>query len=108
MREITAALTPLLDLPFAFFGHSLGSIVGFEVVRELRRRQLPLPIALLVSSHTAPQTSGLAHELHTHELDDAAFVRIVGETWGFIPKEAMGNAELLFAVMVPSLRADIK
>ena len=32
-----------LDQPFAFFGHSMGAAVAFELVRELRRRSRPLP-----------------------------------------------------------------
>src|SRR5207344_3079029 len=31
-------LEPVLDLPHAFFGHSLGAITAFEVARQLERR----------------------------------------------------------------------
>src|SRR5262245_3883451 len=34
----TTAMLPYLDLPFAFFGHSLGALVAFEVSRRLRQR----------------------------------------------------------------------
>lgn len=39
---------------FAFFGHSLGALVAFETVRELRLRSLPQPLMLLVSGYPAP------------------------------------------------------
>jgi surfactin synthase thioesterase subunit len=43
------------DRPFGFFGHSLGSLLVYEVALELRRRALPTPIFLAVSANTAPQ-----------------------------------------------------
>ena len=36
-------IEPYLDRPFAFFGHSMGAVVAFELARRLRRRGLPLP-----------------------------------------------------------------
>jgi hypothetical protein len=39
----------------SFFGHSLGSLVAYEVTLELRRRGLPLPAFLIASSSPAPQ-----------------------------------------------------
>jgi medium-chain acyl-[acyl-carrier-protein] hydrolase len=47
-------LLPLLDLPFAFFGHSLGALVAFEVARTLSKRAGLLPAALFLSGHSAP------------------------------------------------------
>src|SRR5947208_15726994 len=38
VTALTDALRPHLDRPFAVFGHSLGALVAFEWVRELRRR----------------------------------------------------------------------
>ena len=54
--SVIDALLPTLDcgLPFAFFGHSFGSIVASEVARELAARHLPVPVALLLSAHPAP------------------------------------------------------
>ena len=40
IEALDTALLPLLDRPFAFFGHSLGSIVAFEAARKLRARGL--------------------------------------------------------------------
>src|SRR5579872_2538504 len=37
---LTHALQPYLDIgPFAFFGHSMGAFVSFEVARRLRDRK---------------------------------------------------------------------
>jgi acyl transferase domain-containing protein/long-subunit acyl-CoA synthetase (AMP-forming)/surfactin synthase thioesterase subunit/NAD(P)-dependent dehydrogenase (short-subunit alcohol dehydrogenase family) len=40
--------------PFAFFGHSMGSLVSYEVAKELQRRKHPLPSVLFVASLDAP------------------------------------------------------
>ena len=59
MADLVAALgdaiEPYLDEPFAFFGHSMGAIVAFELARLLRRRNRPLPRMLVASGARAPQ-----------------------------------------------------
>jgi surfactin synthase thioesterase subunit len=40
--------------PFAIYGHSMGARLGFEVVRELRRRGAPLPQRLYVGGAHPP------------------------------------------------------
>lgn len=48
-------LEPLLDLPFAFFGHSFGALIAFELSRHLRRERRATPIHLFASAYPAPQ-----------------------------------------------------
>jgi surfactin synthase thioesterase subunit/glycosyltransferase involved in cell wall biosynthesis len=59
MRELIDALTPvirpLVEMPYAFFGHSMGSGIAFELARSLRRMGAALPQVLIVSSARAPQ-----------------------------------------------------
>ncbi len=59
MRSLIDALTPtirpLLDAPYAFFGHSMGAGIAFELARSLRKAGAPLPRVLIVSSARAPQ-----------------------------------------------------
>ena len=59
MTELVAALAdaihPYLDLPFAFFGHSMGAVVAFELAELLRQRNQPMPKALFVSGARAPR-----------------------------------------------------
>ena len=38
---IVAAVTPYLDIPFVFFGHSMGAILAAEVTRELAAKRGP-------------------------------------------------------------------
>jgi len=52
---LAAAIEPYTAQPFAFFGHSMGAVVAFELARELRRRGLPMPRLLIASAARAPQ-----------------------------------------------------
>src|SRR5262249_5081475 len=52
---LTAVIEPYLDRPFAFFGHSMGAAIGFELARSLRRHGKPLPFALYIAAARAPQ-----------------------------------------------------
>src|SRR5271156_6070491 len=52
---LAEALRPLLDKPFALFGHSLGTLISFELARELRANHQVRPLRLFVSAGPAPQ-----------------------------------------------------
>ena len=40
VEEIIKALLPFLNCDFAFFGHSMGALIAFELSRALRDRGL--------------------------------------------------------------------
>jgi surfactin synthase thioesterase subunit/acyl carrier protein len=48
------AIAPLLDRPFGFFGHSMGSLIAYQLTRRLLREGDPLPSWLGVSAYGAP------------------------------------------------------
>src|SRR5271166_2911082 len=43
VESLTAVMRTKLDVPFVFFGHSMGGLTCFELARGLRRANLPLP-----------------------------------------------------------------
>src|SRR5581483_8791473 len=59
-----AGLARLDGRRFAFFGHSLGALVAFEVTRALRRRGAPMPERLWVSGAEGPQTRLIRRRLY--------------------------------------------
>jgi surfactin synthase thioesterase subunit len=91
-----------LDLPFAFFGHSLGGVVAFEVARQLRERGLPEPTRLFVSACPAPHLC--LRDRSRATLSDDELLRTL-ESFGATPKEILGHPEYLQMVL-PVLRAD--
>jgi len=94
-----ATFTPL---PFAFFGHSMGAMIAYELARYLRRRQLPLPVHLLVSGHRAPQLPEMRP--HIYHLPDAQFIARLSDMNG-TPREVVAHRELM-ELLLPALRAD--
>jgi surfactin synthase thioesterase subunit len=91
-----------LDRPFAFFGHSMGALVAFELTRELRRRGCAMPAHLFFSGAQAPQLGPnrppryrLSREHLIVEL------RKLGGT----PEMVLEDPELLDLVL-PAIRAD--
>ena len=106
MAELVAALyaavEPHLGEPFAFFGHSMGAIVAFELARLLRRRHQPMPRLLLVSGARAPQFR--RGHVPPPEPSDAEFVEALRRLEG-TPPEVLSDPELL-SIILPALRED--
>jgi surfactin synthase thioesterase subunit/glycosyltransferase involved in cell wall biosynthesis len=96
------AIQPYLDRRFAFFGHSMGAAIAFELARWLRRQGRPLPAALLVSSARAPQFR-LGH-VPPPEPSEQEFLQELDRLEG-LPAEVRTNRDLL-RVVLPALRAD--
>jgi medium-chain acyl-[acyl-carrier-protein] hydrolase len=96
------AILPLLDQPFAFFGHSLGALVSFELCRRLRAAGRPLPEHLFVSGRCAAHLPPREENLHT--LPDARLIEQVRRYNG-TPLEVLADKDLLELVL-PILRAD--
>jgi medium-chain acyl-[acyl-carrier-protein] hydrolase len=101
---VLADLEPWLHEPFALFGHSMGALLAFEVARTLRRRGLPSPLRLCVSSHSAPRLRRLGAPLH--RLPDARLLSLLGLAPG-AGQSAAQHRELM-ALMLPTLRADLE
>jgi medium-chain acyl-[acyl-carrier-protein] hydrolase len=95
-------LGPYLDKPFAFFGHSMGALISFELARELRRRKGPLPLCLYISGRGAPQLA--EPDIPRHDLPEEEFIAELRRLNG-TPREILENAELMH-IMSPLLRAD--
>jgi medium-chain acyl-[acyl-carrier-protein] hydrolase len=97
------ALRGNLDVPFAFYGHSLGGLVAFEVARRLEAEGLPTPEHLFVGA-SAPPHFGLIHPRISH-FSDAEFVDAVQNRYAGIPTAVLNEPELM-ELLLPVLRAD--
>jgi medium-chain acyl-[acyl-carrier-protein] hydrolase len=102
VEEITEALRPHLEQPFAFYGHCLGALVCFEVARKLRSSNGPAPTHIFVSAHRPPQLPIQRRSLH--RLPDVEFLNEIIEFNG-IPEWTLSSPELL-EMALPALRAD--
>jgi medium-chain acyl-[acyl-carrier-protein] hydrolase len=102
VSALTDALLPLLDKPFAFFGHSMGAWISFELARRLQSKHAIEPLHLFVSGAGAPRVP--SRELPLHDLPEAEFIEALGSLNG-TPKELLESEELM-QLMLPILRAD--
>ena len=98
------AILPLLDRPFALFGHSVGALVAFELARLLRLRGGPAPERLFLSAHRAPELP--SKQGPVSHLEEPAFLERLLEMAGPSPS-AIRDPELL-SVLAPLLRADFE
>lgn len=98
------AISPFLTKPFVFFGHSLGATVAFELARELRFAQKPLPLQLLVAGRRAPHIANDSNPIH--HLTDKEFKEEIRRKQG-TPDEILNNNELMELVL-PMLKADFQ
>jgi len=99
--RLSDALEPYLDRPFAFFGHSIGALVCFELARELRRARGLEPVHLFVSGCPAPHHPDSDR---LSELSESEFVDRLKQFNG-TPPEVLHHPELMQLVL-PTLRAD--
>lgn len=102
VEAVAAGLYPYLNMPFAFFGHSMGALLSFELARYLNRRHSLKVAHLFVSGHGAPQVPST--EPPIHDLPEAEFVQKLREFNG-TPDAIFDHPELR-AILLPILRAD--
>lgn len=87
---------------YAFFGHSMGGLLAFEVTQRLRARQVPLPMALLASACAAPARQDWRR--YANKNTDASLIADLHKQNG-TPQEVFDSSELL-AMTLSLLRAD--
>lgn len=96
------ALLGFLDRPYALFGHSLGALTAFELARQFRKLNAPLPLVLFVSASRAPQLPRT--DASTYNLPEPEFLAKLRRLNG-TPEAILANAELM-QLLLPALRAD--
>jgi medium-chain acyl-[acyl-carrier-protein] hydrolase len=104
VRTLADQILHELQAPFAFYGHSMGALISFELGRELVRRRSAPPLHLFLSGRNAPQllkpdpvqVNGTDHELieYLEQLEGT-------------PRAVLENAELL-EIVLPIVRADVE
>jgi surfactin synthase thioesterase subunit/NAD(P)-dependent dehydrogenase (short-subunit alcohol dehydrogenase family)/aryl carrier-like protein len=111
MHSISAAaeamipeLLPLLDRPYAVFGHCMGGVMMYEVVRRLQEEHGKPPAHVFASGSMAPH---LYNAPIVHEQDDEKFLEVL-QLIGFGTTQALVKDADLRAVMFPMLRGDFR
>lgn len=104
VNSLYNALTSLISEPYVIFGHSLGSGVGYELLKKLINNGQPLPLCFLASGGRAPHVE--KQKLNINTLSDDEFKERLIKLNG-TPPDILENREILDLFM-PVLRADFK
>lgn len=104
VEALERVVVPLTEKPFAFFGHSMGAVVAFELARRLRARHGREPSHMFISGRQAPQLP--SRERPTYDLPEQEFVAELRRLNG-TPPEALEHPELM-EMLLPIIRADFQ
>ncbi len=102
ISELMKNIHFLTEKPYVFFGHSLGSRVGFELALQLQVQDKPLPKALIASGSRAPHV--LSHKPNIAHLEQPEFVHELKKLNG--TSSAVLQHEELMSFLYPMLKAD--
>jgi medium-chain acyl-[acyl-carrier-protein] hydrolase len=103
VETLATILHPYLQkIPFAFFGHSMGALIAFELTRQLCDNYNCHPTHLFVSGRAAPQIT--TSDSPIHQLPESEFLEELRRLDG-TPEAVLQNAELM-KLLIPILRAD--
>jgi surfactin synthase thioesterase subunit len=94
----------MADSPYAFFGHSLGGLVAYELARKIKYANIRQPLHLFFSGRSAPDVSRREKEFHL--MGDEEFREEVMKLGG-TSREVFDHPELA-ELFVPLLRSDFK
>ncbi|CCN83767.1 putative Thioesterase type II [Vibrio nigripulchritudo SFn27] len=104
VNDLATALIPLMDKPFIIWGHSLGSRIGYELIKLLKSKGMRLPVHFILAASRAP------HEFNSerpmHGLSDEEFKGRLKEMGG-TPDEVIEHDGLM-SMLLPGLKADFK
>ncbi|MER6988949.1 alpha/beta fold hydrolase [Saccharopolyspora hirsuta] len=95
-EQVTRELAPSFDRPYAFFGHSMGAGLAWEVARR------SAPLGVIASARRAPQLP--TRRRLVSELPDDQFVATLRQLEG-TPQAVLDEPELV-ELLLPTLRAD--
>lgn len=92
------------DQSYILYGHSMGSLLAYELYYQIRKEQLKLPEKLLLSGRIPPELC--IHMKKCSEYPDDDFLCEVS-AYGGLPDEVIHNT-MLRNYFLPILRADFK
>jgi surfactin synthase thioesterase subunit len=105
VRDLAEQIKLFLIAPFAVFGHSMGALIAFELVRQLRRVGVGSPALLIVAGHEAPHRMQPPHVRYSR-LDDARLKAVLQRDNPTL--ELVLDHREMTEIFLPLLRADYR
>ena len=102
-KAIADVVEPDLDRDYAIFGHSMGALIAFELLRELQSRGAKRASYLFASAFRAPHLPN--PDAAMHELSDEELLDEIDRRYDAVPAAARESEELL-ELILPGIRGD--
>lgn len=102
--EIADTIEPLLDRPYALFGHCLGATLAYEATRILRARRKAQPVRLFSSGARGPHLGIPIADVESMEDDE--FIEHMHKAYS-APIEFLRHPEMR-PLFLPMVRADAR
>jgi medium-chain acyl-[acyl-carrier-protein] hydrolase len=104
LAQLQPAILPYLNVPFAFFGHSMGAVMSWELARSLKAAGRATPVHLFVSG-SRPLPVAELWLTGFESFSDAELADEMRKLNG-TPEEVMADADLL-SLVLPGFRSDL-
>jgi surfactin synthase thioesterase subunit len=101
VKELYAEIRPYLNEPFAFFGHSLGGLIAFALLKHIEKETGKTAECIIVSASRAPH---IYAENKIGDYSDENLTKKI-KAYGNTPDYVLESKELM-EMILPTLRAD--
>jgi medium-chain acyl-[acyl-carrier-protein] hydrolase len=105
VAELAEAILPILDMPFAFVGNSMGSLIAYELARLLQLRFRISPVRLFAAAMYPP--ADVQYIQRISHLPDQEFSRSIQQLYDGVPRVIADNPRFL-AAFLPVLKGDMR
>jgi medium-chain acyl-[acyl-carrier-protein] hydrolase len=95
----------IVESPYALFGHSLGSMISYELAQKIRSLCLPEPVHIFFSGRSAPHSKRNDRKIY-HLMNDENFKKEIIQLGG-TPSEFFEHPELM-ELFIPFLKNDFR
>ncbi|MGH3905427.1 MAG: thioesterase II family protein [Pseudonocardiaceae bacterium] len=104
LGDAFTALSPYLSEPHAFYGHSFGGRLAYELAQMAQTEHDGVTRHLFISGCRCPGSP--QSRPYLHQLSEGHFLAALRSTYG-VPRELVDD-EVMMKRMLPALRSDIK
>jgi len=104
IHDIYSQIKDKLNHPFAIYGHSMGSLLAYELSYKIQQTNGLSPLHIFFSGGKPPHCRTVKKEIH--KLTDSDFKNEI-KRMGGTPNELLAEKEL-FEIFMPILRADFR
>ena len=105
VETLAQVLYPYLDRPFAFYGHSMGALISFELARQLRKQHRLIPIHLFAAAYYAPHATSPFQKIS--DINKSELIDLLPRLLD-TPAELLVKKTELIKALLPTIKADLQ